>query len=213
MGTAVGFAVLFDVCVMPNVPAAAETVIDCDADEPAAVAVTVAVPALAAVPAVTIENLPCASVTPDVGDIVSCPPVFVAQVAVYATPGKPVPTAFFAINVTVTGDVPSLGTLVPDVENTESVEPEIWIGICALAPAVAVMVAVRLAKLDVPDLKVNVTVPSAPVVTVGALTIPVSVDNPTTIPESAAFDASNAVTVIVVDAELSEGIVVDVAVS
>jgi hypothetical protein len=129
IGTEVGFAVatepvLFKVCVMPNVPAAAETVTVCDAVEPAAVALTVAVP-LAAAPVTVITNLPCASVTPDVGDIVTCPPVPVTQDAVYATPGNPVPTAFFAIKVTVIGDVPSFGTLAPVNVNTESVEPEI----------------------------------------------------------------------------------------
>lgn len=105
----------------------------------------------------------------------------------------------------MTGDVPSLGTLVPDVEDTDSVEPEIWMGICALTPAVAVIVAVRLAKLAVPDLNVKVAVPSAAVVTVDELIMPVSADRVTTIPESAAFVALSAVTVMVVEAVLSDG--------
>lgn len=71
------------------------------------------------------------------------------------------------------------------------------------APALAVTVAVRLAKLAVPELKVKLAVPLVPVVTVGALTIP----------ERAAFDPFNAVTVMVVDEELSEGILVEVALS
>ena len=67
------------------------------------------------------------------------------------------------------------------------------------------MVAVRLARLAVPDLKVKVAVPSVPVVAVEALTTPVSVDKDTTMPESAAFEPFSAVTVIVVDAVLSDG--------
>ena len=111
----------------------------------------------------------------------------------------------------VAGEVPSLGTLEPVIENTVRVEPAICTEICAVAPALAVMIAVRLARLAVPDLKVKLAVPSVPVVTVGALTIPVSDDNATTIPERAAFDPFNAVTVMVVDPLLSEGTVVEVA--
>lgn len=70
------------------------------------------------------------------------------------------------------------------------------------------IVAVRLAKLVVPDLNVNVAVPSAPVVTVEELTMPVSVPKATTIPGNAALDALNAVTVKVVELELSDGTVV-----
>lgn len=40
---------------------------------------------------------------------------------------------------------PSLGIVVALVLTHLSVEPTIWIGICAVAPAVAVIVAVRLA--------------------------------------------------------------------
>ena len=73
------------------------------------------------------------------------------------------------------------------------------------------MVAVRLARLAVPDLKVKVAVPSVPVVAVDALTIPVSADKDTTMPGSAAFEALSAVMVMIVGAELSDGTVVDEA--
>ncbi len=85
-----------------------------------------------------------------------------------------------------------------------SVEPTIWIGICAVAPAVAVIVAVRFAKLPVPDLKVKVAEPVLSVVTVDALNRPVSADNVTTAPGTTLFVALTAVTVMVVLFELSE---------
>jgi hypothetical protein len=48
-----------------------------------------------------------------------------------------------------------------------SVDPAIWIGICAEAvPALAVTVAVRLDRLPTPEEKVKVAEPSVPVVTV-----------------------------------------------
>ena len=56
-----------------------------------------------------------------------------------------------------------------------------------------------------PDLKVKVAVPSVLVVAVDALTIPVFPDKDTTMPGSAAFEALSAVTVMIVDAELSDG--------
>ena len=73
------------------------------------------------------------------------------------------------------------------------------------------MVAVRLARLAVPDLKVKVALPSVPVVAVAALTIPVSVDKDTIMLGSAAFEAFSAVRVMVVIVELSDVTVVDEA--
>ncbi len=69
----------------------------------------------------------------------------------------------------------------------------------------------RLARLVVPDLKVKDAVPSAPVVTVWALMMPVSAPNVTVTPGTAALVALSAVTVMVVVPELSEGIDVAVA--
>ena len=65
----------------------------------------------------------------------------------------------------------------------------------------------RLARLEVPERNVKVAVPSVPVVTVCVLKIPVSLDKVTTTPGRAAFVELTAVTVTVVDAELSEGTV------
>ena len=76
---------------------------------------------------------------------------------------------------------------------TVTVEPTICTGICAdTEPAVAVIVAVRLALLEPQE---RVTVPG--VVMVGALRTPVSVPKVTTTPDNAAFKAFNALTVIV----------------
>ena len=197
---------------MPNVAAADETVMVAEAVDPAATEDTVAVPVAGEpAPETTIENTPDEFVVPDVLSRVNCPPVVVTQEAVNGVFASPLPCAFLAIKEIVTGEVPSFGTLEPVDESTLNVEPAICTEICAVPPALAVIVAVRLAKLEVPDLNVKLAVPSVPVVTVGELTIPVSVDNAITMPESAAFDPSNAVTVIVVDPELSEGTLVEVA--
>jgi hypothetical protein len=75
----------------------------------------------------------------------------------------------------------------------------------------AVIVAVRFARLAVPDLKVNDAVPSVPVVTVWLLKIPVSAPNVTVTPGTAALLALSAVTVMVVVPELSEGTDVELA--
>ena len=115
-----------------------------------------------------------------------------------------------AENVMVTGDVPLSGTLAP-VAFTVSVEPMICIGNCAVTPALAVMVAVRLALLAVPEEKVKVALPLASVVTVGVLTIPVFALKLTTTPDMAAFPLSNAVTVTVAEVELSDLTVVGIA--
>jgi hypothetical protein len=212
MGTAEGVRVttgpvLFDVWAIPKVPAGAVTLIVADVVAPAADAVIVAVPVAVPVPATVSENLPNASVEPVVGISVSWPPVVVIQEAVNGVLASPVPCAFLAIKVTVTDAAPLLGTLEPVLLNTESVEPDICIWICAVAPALAVIVAVRLAKLLVPDLKVKVAVPSTPVVTVDELTMPVSAPKDTAIPGTAAFEELSAVTVKVVEPVLSDGTV------
>ena len=112
--------------------------------------------------------------------------------------------------VKVTGDVPSSGSVVP-VEFTVTVDPTICTGICAdTAPAVAVMVAVRLILLA-PEEKVTVAVPAAPVTTVADPKTPVSVPMVKATPGTAAFVAFNAVTVIVVEVELSDLTVVGTA--
>lgn len=113
---------------MPKVPATAVTLIVADAVEPAAVALTVAVPTAGEpVPETIIENLPEVSVTPEVVLSDSWPPEVVTHDAVNGVPISPTFCAFLATKVTVTGDVPSLGTLEPEVPNTDSVEPAIWI--------------------------------------------------------------------------------------
>ncbi|MGC2456672.1 MAG: hypothetical protein WA435_01580 [Gallionellaceae bacterium] len=98
----------------------------------------------------------------------------------------------------VTGDVPSPGTVAP-VAFTVSVEPTICTGNVAVTPALAVMVAVRLALLAVPLVKVKVAEPVGSVVTELVLRIPVSALKLTATPDRAAFPLSSAVTVTVVD--------------
>ena len=73
-----------------------------------------------------------------------------------------------------------------------------------MVPEVAVSVAVRLDLLVVPEEKVKVTVPLAPVVTVWPLRTPVVAPRVTTTSGMAAFDALSAETVTVVAPELSE---------
>ncbi|MDH4189046.1 MAG: hypothetical protein OEW21_02415 [Betaproteobacteria bacterium] len=172
--------------------------------DPTAVAVTVATPTPPATPATLTVNFPALSVTPDAGVTVTTPvPEATTEIGALATP---VPCAFRAMKTILAGDVPLSGTVWPLPLNTASVEPEIWIGIWAVANSeVAVIVAVRLARLPTPDENVKVAVPFAPVVTVAELTTPVSVPSAMGTPGRAAFDAFNAVTVTVVLAVLSEG--------
>src|SRR5512142_3098720 len=85
-------------------------------------------------------------------------------------------------------------------------------GICAETPPVlAVMVAVRLARLSAPALKVKVAVPSVPVVTVCVLTWPVLVPRLIVMLGTAAFVELSEVTVTVALLEPSDGTDVGVA--
>lgn len=180
----------------------ADTVIADVAAAPTADAVTVAVPAVA--PATVTTYWPDASVKPAgvvTGVIVNVPvPEAVTPIA---APAIALPPASFAVKVIVTGDVPVLGTVEP-VETAVSVEPTICSGIWAVTPALAVMVAVRLALLVVPEEKVKVALPVVSVVTVEVLRMPVSALKATATFGTAAFVAVSAVSVIVVDEELSD---------
>src|SRR3989338_7333905 len=175
---------------------------------PSAAALTVTVPDPPAAPAAVTVSWPLASVVPDAGVSVTFPvPVLVK---VTAALGTTLPPASFAVMVKVTGDVPASGSVVP-VEFTVTVDPTICTGICAdTAPAVAVMVAVRLILLA-PEEKVTVAVPAAPVTTVADPKTPVSVPMVKATTGTAAFVAFNAVTVIVVEVELSDLTVVGTA--
>ena len=122
---------------------------------PTVFAVTVTAPAV--VPATVTTYFPFISVKPDgavTGVIVTAPvPDPVTVMAVLATV---LPPASLAVKVRVTGSVPSLGTVLP-LAATVTVEPTICTGSSVLAvPAVAVMVAVRLALLAAPEEKVKV---------------------------------------------------------
>lgn len=168
---------------------------------PSADAVTVTAPAPPAAPVAVMLSWPLAFVVPDDGVSVTFPvPVLVK---VTAALGTTLPPASFAVTVKVTGDAPSSGRVVP-VEVTVIVEPTICTGICAdMAPAVAVMVAVRLILLE-PEEKVTVAVPAAPVTTVADPSTPVSALMVTVTPCTAAFAVFNAVTVIVVEVDPSD---------
>jgi hypothetical protein len=103
--------------------------------------------------------------------------------------------------------VPLDGTDVP-VEFNVSVEPTICTGNKALAdPAVAVIVAVRLALLAEPEEKVVLAFPVASVVNVELANSPVSAFKVILVSGTVALFASTAVTVIVVFVELSDLIV------
>ncbi len=98
------------------------------------------------------------------------------------------------------------------VELAVTVEPTIWTGSwVVMLPELAVSVAVRLALLVVPEVRVKVAVPVGPVVTVCEPRIPVVVARFTTTSAMAAFVEESAETVTVVGVELSEGIVAGTA--
>ena len=138
------------VLVMANTVAAGLTVTVAAAVAPTAVAVIVAVPTPAATPETTVENWPLLSVVPELVLRLTTPVPLVATVI--DAPDSGAPIALFAMNVMVTGDVPSSGTLRPLPDTTDKVEPAMRIGIWAVTePAVAVIVAVRLATVDVPE--------------------------------------------------------------
>jgi hypothetical protein len=190
--------------LMPNVDELDATVKLIDAVAPAAATVTVAVPAVT--PATVTERIPFTSVVPAPGvrDTVPLP----VWVSVTATFGIGEPPASFVVIVNVTGDVPFEGNDVPDAVN-ETVEPTIWTGSNAEAvPPAAVMVAVRLALLKVPEENVAVALPVASVVTVEVLRRPVSALKVILASGTIALVALTAVTVIVLEFELSDLIVV-----
>ena len=136
---------------MPKVAATVVTVMFDATVAPTVFAVTVTAPAV--VPATVTTYCPYISVEPD-GVIVAVPaPDAITVMAVLATV---LPPASLAVKVRVTGSVPSLGTVLP-LAATVTVEPTICTGSSVLAvPAVAVMVAVRLALLAAPEEKVKV---------------------------------------------------------
>jgi hypothetical protein len=200
------------VSLIAKMVAAGETVPVVVAVDPTEVAVTVAVPLPPATPETVVENLPALSVVPDVGLTLTTPGPVVATET--GAPATTEPAPFLAIKVTIAGDDPSSGTVKPPPENTSSVEPDIWTGIWAVTvPAVAVIVAVRLAWVAVPEWNVTVPWPLAPVVTVWASNTPVSVPNVTVTPGTTAFVELSGVTVIVVVTESSDGMLVGEAAS
>lgn len=187
--------------LMPKVvEALAATVKLLVAVAPTAATVTVTVPAVA--PATETVSLPLASVVPLAGVSVTVPePVWVSATV---APETGEPPASFAVIVSVAGDVPLASNEVPVALNV-SVEPTICTGSKAVAaPAVAVMVAVRLALLALPEEKIAVALPVASVVIVVVLSSPVSALRVIVAPDTAALLASTAVTVIVLEFELSE---------
>jgi len=175
---------------------------------PTAAARTVAVPAATPAPATETDNLPLASVVPEEGvSVTVAPPVWVS---VTVAPGMAVPPASLAVTVMVTGLAP-LDCNDPLVAETASVEPTICTGSKAEAePAVAVMVAVRLALLAVPDEKVSVALPVLSVVTVDTESRPVSVTSVTTAPATDELVVLTAATVIKLVVEPSDLTVVGV---
>lgn len=170
-------------------------------------------------------SCPLAFVVPDVASVVD------EEVRTVSTPGGLVrltvvpitglPPASRAVNVMVTTAEPSSGIEAP-LAFAVSVDPTICIGNCAVTPALAVMVVVRLDLLAVPEEKVNVALPVASVVTVWALSMPGTPEahgvggvqvalKLTTMPGVAAFATLSAVTVTVADVELSDFTVAGVA--
>ena len=147
-------------------------------------------------------KLPFVSVIPVVG-VNRMPPV-PALVNVTVCPGSAAPAPDLTLTVSV-ADVPP-ATSVDAVDVTVTVVPKIDIGICVERPlAVAVIVAVRVATLAVPEEKVTVALPVASLVAELAERKPVSAEKVIGTPAIAAFDESVTVAVIVVDALLSAG--------
>lgn len=93
---------------------------------PNELAVIVAVPAV--VPATVTTYWPLASVKPAVAvtGVMVTEPVPM-EVTLIAAPETRLPPASLAVKVTVTGDAPVLGTILPE-EVTARVEPVIWMG-------------------------------------------------------------------------------------
>ena len=147
---------------MPKVAAPAPTVKLADAVTPAAAAVTVVVPAIA--PATATFNTPFTSVSPEAGENITVPLPTWLNVTIVL--GMTKPPASLAVMVNIAGDKLVAGTVVV-VDVNVSVEPTICTGSVALTvPAVAVIVAMRVALLAVPEEKVAVALPVASVVTV-----------------------------------------------
>lgn len=169
-------------------------------------ALTVTAPAAA--PATDTVRIPFTSVVPLEGVSVNVPEPVCVSATVAPEIGEP--PASFAAMVKVAGDVPLASSDDPVALNV-SVEPTICTGRMAEAvPPVAVIVAVRFALLKVPEEKVAVARPVASVVTVEVLSSPVSALMSICASGTAALVALTAVTVMVLESELSDFIVVGV---
>lgn len=190
---------------MPKVTADDVTVTGADAVAPTALPVTVTAPA--APPATETIYCPLLSVTPAglvTGVIVTvpAPAVLVTEIA---APETGIPPASLAVKVMVTGEpLPPVRTVLP-LAFTVRVEPTIFTGsVVFIPPDEAVIVAVRLDLLAVPEEKVKVALPAASVVTVWVLRMPVSALRLITTFGVAASAALSAVRVTVVEFELSD---------
>jgi hypothetical protein len=191
---------------MPKVVATvAETVKSMVAVAPTAVALTVTAPAVA--PLTLTANTPLALVVPLAG--VNVTPPAPAWVNTTVAPGITVPPASLAVTVSIS--VPPTSIDVACALNV-SVDPIICTGSkLETVPADAVIVAVRLAFSNVPDEKVTDAIPVASVVTVPALSRPVSVLKVIVSLGTAALPELTAAIVIVALFELSDFTVVGAA--
>lgn len=201
MATAVGLemadAALSCVSLIAKAEEASETVTSTDAaTTPAALAVTIVVPAAA--PAIETEKLPLLFVI--LGAVKVTAPV-PDWVSVTGIPEIGLPPASKAEKTTDAESEPSAVT-VRVVGLAVSFDPSISIDKLAVTfSAVAVMVAVRLVWLVVPEEKVKVAWPWVSVATAGALKVPVSAVKVTIAPGTIVFEASSTVTVIVAEVE------------
>lgn len=190
--------------LMPKVLAGDPTVTLAVTVEPAAATVTVTVPAVA--PVIVTARFPFASVTPVAGVNVTVP--VPAWDNVTAAPAIEKPPASLAVTVMGVG-APTATAAVSGF--TVTIEPMICTGSMAVAvPAVAVIVAVRLALLAAPEENVAVALPVASVVTVEVESRPVSALRLISTPGTDELVALTARIVIVLEFELSVLIVVGV---
>ncbi len=151
-------------------------------------------------------NVPVASVVPVAGDSVTLP--VPAAVSVTVWPDSATPEALLTTTDSVVVDPPTTSDEAPD--DTVTVVPAMRIGICVDLPlAVAVIVAVRVVAFETPDENVTVALPVESLLTELAVRKPVSAENVTGTPDTAAFDASVTTAVIVVVVLLSDATLVD----
>jgi hypothetical protein len=173
---------------------------------PTDVTVRVTVPLVAG--ATVVVKVPVESVVP-----VDAPSVTVpvpACVTVTVCPGRTAAETLLTVTVRVAALPPTMSDEADEASVT--VDPLMRIGICVDLPlAVAVMVAVRVVGFDEPEEKVTVALPVESLTTEPVDRKPVSAENVTVTPATAAFDVSTTVAVIVEVVLLSAATVVGLA--